>query len=975
MSKIAKNGATGWHGMTPHISTREWLRAFVIIAAIALTAWAGALYSPRDSLAAVDLPIVINRLMTSNPSACFGLDGKYYDWLELKNISGETISLDGWRLGCSFDLREARKLDGLKLAPGATQFVYCDRIPVDCPDGAFFSGFRLSANGEQLVLTDPQHQMSILIVPQLAKANVYQRDEATGSYTALTLVEALGSDYSYARTLTPDYDPQGLMISEIMPVNHSTLKDEDGDFSDWLELYNGTGAPVDLNGYALSDDDANHLKWRFPSRVMQPGEYLVVFASGKDRSDPDGELHANFRLSGKGEAIRLYDPKSNALSYVQYSSVSADISLSRQSDGGITQALDPSPGAENTEFGMRTVAAVPWDNPTGIFINEVLASNSGTDWIEIANTSGSAVDLSGMGLSDDPSHPRKWQFPNGAQIGAGGYLVVALAGNAEAQAKDAAKGKNQMNVNADYTADFALSDRETVCLSTPDGRLLDRTKLYGQRRDISYGRAAGQDRFRFFPEPTPGQANSGRFYQDVARNVTFSVPPGFVHESRIELAMASDPGVNIYYTLDGSTPTLNSDVYTKPISISRNTIVRAIAWRQGVLQSETSSGSFIFADHSVRLVCVYGNQSQLIGSEGTLVTGARKNGYNVYAEVYEPDGTKLVGQNCHMILTGHHSRTHYDQKSFRLTAKRNTGDTRFRAALFSKRDYSEYKSFMVRASGQDVMQTKMRDSILTSLAADTSLLYQETELCVLYVNGQYWGVYNMRERIDEHSICQFEGWNDPDGVVLGEGNGNSAPGYRDLLRWVRNHDLSDDSNIEALRKKMDIENYLDYVAMEIYCCNQDLNNVRFYCSPKEDPRWKWALFDLDLSYQIDRNNVNDWLKNDKAGTITSQETTIFVRLMKNAGMRDYFLKRMGQLLSTTLSAENVVGRIKERYALMAPEMKANCERWNWSVGTWTRYVKKMAKYAQGRPRKLAGYLSDTFDLSKAEEEKYFGNVK
>ena len=173
---------------------------------------------------------------------------------------------------------------------------------------------------------------------------------------------------------------------------------------------------------------------------------------------------------------------------------------------------------------------------------------------------------------------------------------------------------------------------------------------------------------------------------------------------------------------------------------------------------------------------------------------------------------------------------------------------------------------------------------------------------------------------------------------------------------------------------MDVENYLDYVALEMYTCNQDLNNIRYYRSADEDPRWKWALFDLDLSFQIDRNNVKDWLRESKVGTVTSQDATLFCKLMKNSSLRDAFLTRMGQLLATTFSADNVLGKIRARYDLIQEEMALNCKRWDWSTGTWNRYVKAMAKYASERPVKLAGYLQEAFGLSDAQARKYFGDL-
>ena len=462
--------------------------------------------------------------------------------------------------------------------------------------------------------------------------------------------------------------------------------------------------------------------------------------------------------------------------------------------------------------------------------------------------------------------------------------------------------------------------------------------------------------------------------------MVFSQAPGAHAESSLTLELTTDPDARVYYTTDGSAPTANSKKYEGPLTLKANTFIRAVAWREGLLPSEETSGSFILnASHGVRLVCVYGDHGDLDGSGGVLntgVKGAKGVGQGVYAEIYEPDGTRLVSQSCMLRISGHDSRVTYAQKGFTLKALKAYGPGKFKAALFSGRDYTEYNALFLRASGQDCLQTHMRDSILSALAAGTSVLYQETEVCVVYVNGRYWGVYNMREHVDRHSIAQFEGWDDPDDVVMLEGAATvGARGLSKVIAWVRKNSLAKDENVEKLREVVDIENYLDYVALQIYTCNQDLNNVRIYRNPKaEDNRWHWVLYDLDLSYQIDRNNVKDWLSGDEVGTITAQSCVLFRHMMKNAALRDAFLTRAGQLLAGDLSAESVVARIQARYELIKPEMAANCKRWGWSTATWTKYLKRMVTYAKKRPEKLAGYYKEAFHLSDAQARQYFGEA-
>ena len=556
-------------------------------------------------------------------------------------------------------------------------------------------------------------------------------------------------------------------------------------------------------------------------------------------------------------------------------------------------------------------------------------------------------------------HPRKWQFPEGSTLPAGGYALVYLTGP-EGQT-GASGGK--------YSANLALAPEETVTLARADGTVIDRVCLLDQHSGVSFGRADGQANYRYFAKPTPGAANSTPSYATCAAEVQFSLPGGAYEDEKIRLELTAEEGMDIYYTTDGSSPTPDSSVYRGPLEISENCIVQAVAWRQDAMPSPAVVHSFaVGKKHSMRVVFVVGNASKLTGSGGVLKTGS-KTEQQVLVQMYEPDGTRIINQKCGLKVAGHHSRINFDQKGFTLRARKKYGEGKFRAKLFSNRDYEEYDSLFLRASGQDAVQTHLRDSVLTSLAADTTVLYQETELCAVYVNGKYWGEYNMRERISKEMIAQYEGWDNPDDVTLREGAGANLSS---VISKVKKMDFTKDASVDKLRELVDVENYLDYVALQMYTANQDLNNVRCYCIPKAGGKWRWIIFDLDLSYQIDSNSPSRWLKSGGVGTITSQDNTLFIALMKNEKMKDYFLTRMGKLLSTTFSADNVVAKLRERCTALQTEMQLTCKRWKWSYDTWKRYCTRMAQYAQTRPGKMVEYLKDAFHLSDAQAEKYFG---
>lgn len=945
------------------------------IVAIALLAGVGAWLIPGTEEASSQLAaegLVISEVMSGNSSTYPNEEGEYYDWVELWNSTDHAISLSGLKISNSFDSRVALQLPDQMLEADGRLVIYCagklDAARME-------AGFTLDRDGDNIYLFLSDNQvLDSLTVPALRKGEVYALDEQSGewNYSSEYTPGLENSHASYERLLQNSMSSSQVIISELMASNQNTITDADGDWCDWIEIYNASDVTVNLSGWGLTTDPSNRKAFSFPNMTLASGEYCLVYASGK--SGAGYEMHAPFKLSAEGETLYLVNAQGKFVSVMQYGAVSADQSVSRQSDGSLTTAIKASPGEANTLAGAERALGDGWrtlsENAEGLYINEIMCSSSTTgDWVELYNASANAIDLSGWWLSDNVGHPRKWEFPAGTSIAANEYLVIALVGDAGA------------STSAAYlTADFSLSSSgdELILLSRPDGSEADKVYLYGQKSDVSYGRMSGYNQYRYFESVTPGSANSGTSYACWASRVEFSRQGGKVSAGGFMLELESAEGLNIYYTLDGSSPTANSNVYTGSIQITSNTVVKAVAWSNDCLPSEEAAATYIFdSDTSLRLVCVSGDPESLTGTNGVLNTGS-KTQQDVCVEVYDYDGSQLISQSCALTLSGRGSRVDNAQKAFRLVAKRSYGRGRFNAELFTNRDYTSYNSFVMRASGQDCYRSHMVDSLLTSLAADTSVLYQETELAAVYVNGQYWGMYNMRERIDSAMIASFEGWEDQeDEINIIEGMSanrvqGSADGYKDMIRFVYANDLSIQSNLDELRKVCDIENYLDYVALQIYTANEDLNNVRMYCNDSADGKWRWAFFDLDLSYRNDKNSVSMWLGGGKVGSVTQQDAELFRKLMLNTEMRDYFLTRFGELLATTFSSENVFGLISDRYSAIKDEMEKNCERWGWSYSTWVKYVKSIANYAIERPGRLVEFCTSAFELSDAEVQRYFG---
>ena len=228
-------------------------------------------------------------------------------------------------------------------------------FPYEAPPGSPFDQARINSIRIKCVDPDSDEEEEWGVNGDPVFVRMSGLDVTTGSYT--------GEPFTIER------GPLDYYLLDSGNNSDLTLMDEDGEYSDWLELYNGSGAPIDLTGYTLSDDEENRRKWTLPAVTLGAGEYRLVFASGKDRASPAGELHANFRLSASGESVWLYDPLGEAVSWVEFGECEPDASLSRDAGGEMSFAMEPTPGYENTRAGARSAMSLLRENEPGLYIN------------------------------------------------------------------------------------------------------------------------------------------------------------------------------------------------------------------------------------------------------------------------------------------------------------------------------------------------------------------------------------------------------------------------------------------------------------------------------------------------------------------------------------------------------------------------------------------------------------------------------
>ena len=420
-------------------------------------------------------------------------------------------------------------------------------------------------------------------------------------------------------------------------------------------------------------------------------------------------------------------------------------------------------------------------------------------------------------------------------------------------------------------AEFNLSAAGgySVVLSRADGEIVDRMALPQQYRDISYGRKNDSAECVYFDQMTPGAANAGNTYLGRAETPVFSVSGGlFEAGDTIEVELSAPSDCRVYYTTDRTDPTENSNRYTSPIRISSQTVLRVRAYKDGCMPSYMDTQSYLFevknGGGSVYTVSIVSDPYNLTSDEaGILVKGSgSKPNYDqdwereAHVEIYDPNGNLVVSQECGMRQQGQTCRSE-PQQCFKLIARKEYGDDLFRGHIFTNRDYDVCRAILIRNSSDDANKTRMRDSVLQKLAEGTSVLYQETEVCVVYLNGEYWGHYNIREAVNPTLICLNEGWvgdeNELDYVLknntLLQGSDDS---FQNLLAYLTTNDPNTGAAYQMIDENIDIQNYIEYMSIQIFCGNTDPSNVKRYRNPNADGKWRWVLYDIFAGYEFDR---------------------------------------------------------------------------------------------------------------------------
>lgn len=290
-------------------------------------------------------------------------------------------------------------------------------------------------------------------------------------------------------------------VTEVISSNNTVLPDETGAFPDIIEIANLGVVPEDITGFTLSDDETR-ARFTFPNVTLEPGEHMIVFASG-DENTSVTPYHAAMKVSAQSDIIYFRDNNGAMIQIVKVPMMPNDASYSK-GEMSWRRTSEPTPGFPNTEAGRRAFLESIEALDSSLRLNEIMASNSVTlydddgetyDWLEVFNAGPTAIDLAGYALSDDVNDLVKWRFPAGCVLEPYSTLVVMASGLGE-------PSESYLHANFKLAADHGV-----VLLSDIKGGVVDSTEYDNLKPDTVWARRRNLTPWEMSATPTPGAIN------------------------------------------------------------------------------------------------------------------------------------------------------------------------------------------------------------------------------------------------------------------------------------------------------------------------------------------------------------------------------------------------------------------------------------------------------------------------------------
>ena len=706
---------------------------------------------------------------------------------------------------------------------------------------------------------------------------------------------------SSAATVIPRFEGNSpVFFSEVSPSN-ANLKDNDGNDPGWVEFYNSSDAPVSLKGFALTNDLSDPRRWVFGNATVPAKSFMVVFLSGKSYADyilPSDSLN----LMGSDCSSESAAGGMGGMNFPGMGDWGGGMG---GATGGNTSGnnVENLPGKSSlcfNEGGSAQMGAVMKVAQGGDYSRVVVKSNG-------ANLS-KVNQLVVRGFITK-NHKIRVNFKEGDSLSNWGGKNLRGTGDVSSvfyvRLDDNAKDLNRNKVTATTFATETQGSESTTIQVTSyiarnrghephasfkvdkdggalyfvnaEGAILDSVRFGAVPANASWSRdGAGK---WGFATPSPYGNTSGEVFAEQVQVAEVNIPPSGFYSSAVTVTFPAGTRCE----QGGKEPTANSPAAQTTMNISSTTVLRCRTYANGSYPSDEINRTYIFEQQpSLAAMFVTTDPLSMFSPDsGLYMTGNGasmmdpKKGANfwsnrelpVYVEFFEPGKPKTpaFGIMGDYKITGQYSRAK-EKKSFAITLREEYGDKRLKYPLFP--DYPElkkFKAFSLRNFGNNSGDDYLRDRLGTSMTEGLDVDYQRGRYVIVYYNGKYYGIHDLRERNNEYYYETKYGY-DPNDIDLvattssgtDEAAAGSSADYKAMIEWLRSNSLSSDANYKKITDQIDIDNYINYMQAEMFLNNSDWphNNMKKWRVASQKTKWKWFIYDVDFGFGVSYNTQN-----------------------------------------------------------------------------------------------------------------------
>jgi len=761
-----------------------------------------------------------------------------------------------------------------------------------------------------------------------------------------------------------------IVINEGSNRNYSIIADENGEYPDWIELYNTSQDSLSLYNFTLSDDSLQPAKWAFPNVTLKSHEFRTVFCSGKDRKPVSGfvnVLNTGTYTPHNGWNIHelntpfYWDGISNLLintcSYCSYGYTSN--SVFKQTNTGFYATAfhfqDGSPASCSATYGSRTYIR-PNMKLNGHIVGSGNIQNSPYDypapygnwyWGARHQMLIRASELSDAGLTEgyintmaldvvstDPNTVYDY-FEESMKLVSYDELPIEF---------EPADTNNYLHTN------FKISkDGEKIYLYSPEQEL--QSELFVHCNDLDNSRGShpdASDDYFYFRQGTPSATNNqSSTYTSYLLAPTFDIPSGF-YEDEIDVSMENpntEPS-SIHYTIDGSEPSILSPLYSgEPVHLFYSSVLKARAFSLDILPSPITGSTYLFGvEHTTPILSVITDNQNLYGETGIFDNWWYDWERPAYVEYFDSTQNLIFSQRAGIQIDGGWGGARANpQHSFRVELDNGVlGDGPIDYKLIPGRpDRTKYSKFYLRNGSNQYLIFPYKDACeVTSLASESNNYYSAWRPVSVYINGYYHGLYELREKFDAEYFKTLEGADNDEvdlisisawyGYAMRAVEG-SADSFLDDYAAFNMLDPADTSFWNQADSIFDMTWYNDYVIAENWIANTDwpYNNIKIYRSDKTDYRWRFCLIDLELS--LLPNGWTDCLFDHIQYMMTYDPNNPYINIwlkgIQNDRFRNYFINRYADLMNTSFKFDRISGIENEMFDWTVVEMQKEYARW------------------------------------------------